>query len=305
MKRRDFLKTSLGVGALAGGGWGWPGGRWVRADPASAKAYDLVAVKDGSPEAMFDRGIQALGGMKNLIGKGAKVVVKPNIGWDAPPERAANTNPRLVGRIVEHCLEAGASKVYVFDYTCDDWQRCYKNSGIEKAVKTAGGQMVPANSEGYYQAVEVSGGKNLKRAAEHELILEADFFINVPILKDHGSATLTVSMKNLMGIIWDRWYWHRNDLHQCIADFATYRKPDLNVVDAFNVMMRNGPRGVSERDVARMGSQLIARDMVTADAAASKLFGIEPEKIEYIQRAHAMKAGRMDLENLNIARIKL
>jgi uncharacterized protein (DUF362 family) len=153
--------------------------------------------------------------------------------------------------------------------------------------------------------VAIPAGKRLKEVKEHELILSAEVFINVPILKSHSSTTLTVSMKNLMGTIWDRWYWHRNDLHQCIADFATYRKPTLNVVDAYNVLMRNGPRGVSVNDVVPMRAQLIATNMVTADAAAAKLFGIDPDTVDYIRIAHAMGIGRKDLENLSIKRIKL
>jgi uncharacterized protein (DUF362 family) len=304
MKRREFLQTAVKAGFAAGAGLSLGGYGRLFAEEA-APAYDLVAIKNGEPEALFDAGIEALGGMGRFVNKGQTVVVKPNIAWDVPPERAANTNPRLVKRIVEQCLNAGAKVVYVFDYTCDNWEKSYRHSGIERAVKEAGGKMAPGNSEQYFQTAAVPAGKRLKEVKEHELVLEADVFINVPVLKSHGSTTLTVSMKNLMGAIWDRWYWHRNDLHQCIADFATYRKPDLNVVDAYNVMMRNGPRGVSDKDVTPMKTQLIAVNMVTADAAAAKLFGIEPDAVEYIKIAHAMGAGRKDLENLAIRRIKL
>jgi len=303
MKRREFLQASLG--ALAGAGLGLNAStRLFAAEPASP-GYDLVAVKGGEPEALFDQGIQALGGMQSFVKKGQTVVVKPNMAWDVPPERAANTNPRLMKRIVEQCLNAGAKEVYVFDYTCDNWEKSYRNSGIEKAVKEAGGKIAPGNSESYYQAVAIPNGRRLKEAKEHELILAADVFINVPILKSHSSTTLTVSMKNLMGAIWDRGYWHRHNLHQCIADFATYRKPNLIVVDAYNVLMRNGPRGVSVGDVVAMKAQLLATNMVTADAAAAKLFGIEPDSVDYIRIAHEMGVGRKDLENLSIKRIKL
>jgi uncharacterized protein (DUF362 family) len=303
MKRREFLQTSLG--ALAGAGLGLNASTRLFAAESAASGYDLVAVRDGEPEALFDQGIQALGGMQSFVKKGQTVVVKPNMAWDVPPERAANTNPQLVKRIVEHCLNAGAKEVYVFDYTCDNWEKSYRNSGIEKAVKEAGGKIAPGNSESYYQAVAIPNGRRLKEAKEHELILTADVFINAPILKQHESATLTVSMKNLMGTIWDRGYWHRHNLHQCIADFATYRKPALIVVDAYNVLRRNGPRGVSVGDVVPMKAQLLATNMVTADAAAAKLFGIEPDSVDYIRIAHEMGVGRKDLENLSIKRIKL
>jgi uncharacterized protein (DUF362 family) len=306
MQRRRFL-TALGVGAWAGAGLALGGyGRRLDAGEPSAGTPDLVAIRNGEPEALFDHGIEALGGMGRFVKKGQKVVVKPNIGWNVPPERAANTNPRLVRRIVEHCLQAGAKEVYVFDHTCDAWRDSYRASGIEQAVKDAGGKLAPGNSESYFQTVAIPGGQRLRRTQEHELVLGADVFINVPVLKSHGGARLSVAMKNLMGVVWDRGEWHSNDLHQCIADFATYRKPDLNVVDAWNVMLRHGPRGVSTADVVNMRSQLLSTDLVTADAAAARLFGLkQPEEVGYIRIAGEMGAGRMDLENLAIRRIVL
>lgn len=305
MKRRTFLKT-LGAGVWTGAGLALDGySRESRAGESATKPTDLVAVKNGEPEALFDRGIEALGGMGRFVRKGQTVVVKPNIGWNAPPERAANTNPRLVRRIIEHCLQAGAKEVYVFDHTCDAWRDTYRTSGIEQAVKDAGGKLAPGNSEGYFQSVAIPHGRRLRGAKEHELILQADVLINAPVLKSHGGARLTVAMKNLMGVVWDREEWHANDLHQCIADFATYRKPDLNVVDAYNVLQRHGPRGVSVNDVALMRMQLLSTDLVTADAAAAKLFGLEPEAVDYIRIAHEMGVGRKDLENLAIQRIVL
>ena len=139
----------------------------------------------------------------------------------------------------------------------------------------------------------------------HRTFLDADVVINVPVLKDHASTTITSAMKNLMGVVWDRWSWHRNDLHQCIADFATVRKPDLTVVDAYNVMMRHGPRGVSPEDVVNMQALVLSTDFVAADAAAARLFGADPSDVRYIQLAADMGLGRMDLENLAINRIKL
>jgi uncharacterized protein (DUF362 family) len=271
-----------------------------------APLYDLVAVKGGEPALMFDKAMEAFGGIANWVKKGQTVLIKPNIGWDVVPERAANTNPLLVKRVVEHCVQAGARQVYVFDNTCDKWDRCYANSGIEQAVKDAGGTLVPGNTESYYQEVDIPGGKQLKKAKVHELVLESDVFINMPVLKSHGSAKLTISMKNLMGVVWDRMYWHRNDLQQCIADYATFaKKPTLNVVDAYRVMLKNGPRGVSEADVSLMKSLIVSPDMVAADAAATKLFGNSVDDIPYIGIADSMGIGTAALDTLKINRVIL
>jgi len=250
--------------------------------------------------------MNAIGGMGKFVKKNQTVVVKPNIGWDRTPDRAANTNPELVKKIIEHCLAAGAKDVFVFDHTCDTWTKCYKTSGIEKYVKEAGGKMVPGNTENYYHEINIPGGKKLKTAKVHELILESDVFINVPVLKHHSSTKLSLAMKNLMGAVWDRRYWHKNDLHQCIADYATYqRKPDLNIMDAYNAMMKNGPQGVSKSDVLNMKAQLISTDIVAIDAAAAKLFGTEPANVPFIRHAEEMNVGTMDLSKLSIKRIKV
>jgi uncharacterized protein (DUF362 family) len=306
MDRRDFMKKVIGGSIVAGSTVAFGDYAKLFAAPGnSPQAYDLVAVKGGEPEVMFDKAIASLGGMQEFVPKGSKVLVKPNIGWDVTPELAGNTHPKLVGRIIEQCLTAGAKEVSVFDHTCEHWVQCYRNSGIERAVKDAGGKIVSGDSEGYYQNVAVPNGKRLTEAKVHQLLLEADVFINVPVLKHHSSSLVTIGMKNLMGVVWDRAYWHRNDLHQCIADFASYRKPTLTVVDAYNVLMQNGPRGVSAGDVVPMKSLIISRDLVAADAAATKLFGAEPADIPYIQLAAEMNLGRIDLNALSINRIKL
>lgn len=308
MKRRDFFKKSVGAGIATGVVFklGNYNKLWAKTQGTMPDQYDLVAIKGGDPGAMFDRGIVEFGGMKTFVKPNQTVVVKPNIAWDVSPERAANTNPELIKRIIEHCLKAGAKEVYVFDNAMDNWSRSYKTSGIEKAVRDARGKLVPANTENYFQEVTIPKGKRLKTTKVHEIILEADVFINVPVLKSHSSARVSVALKNLMGTVWDRRYWHRNDLNQCIADFSTFhRKPDLNVVDAYNVLMRNGPRGVSKSDVTNMKAQILSTNMVIADAAATKMFGKDPDTIAYLRIADEMGVGTRNLEGLSIKRIKI
>jgi len=305
MDRRDFLKKSMQAGVLAGiaGTFGSVSNIFAGPLKDPPSPYDMAAIKGGEPDVMFNKGIESLGGMKSFVKKGQTVLVKPNIGWDVSPERGGNTNPLLVKEIIKRCYDAGAKQVYVFDHTCDDWKRCYSNSGIEKAANDAGAKVVSGDSEGYYQEVTIKGAVKLKKAMIHELLLSSDVFINVPVLKNHGSAGLTIGMKNLMGVVWDRRFWHSSNLHQCIADCMLYRKPDLTIVDAYTVMKRNGPRGVSKEDVVIMKSQIIGRDIVAVDTAAAKLFGSDPSKIDYIRMAEELKLGTMNLDKLSINRI--
>jgi uncharacterized protein (DUF362 family) len=304
MRRREFIRTGVSAGVIGSSFMGLLPLRKPGARPL-VETCDMAAVMGGGPGDMFDRAITAMGGMKSYVKPNQTVVVKPNIGWDSTPERGACTNPELVGRIIRHCFAAGAKDVYVFDNTINEWTRCYRNSGIEKAAKDAGAKVVTGKSEGHYHPIEIPGGRRLRKAAVHELVLESDVFINVPVLKTHGGSQVTVSMKNLMGIVWDRRWWHENDLHQCIADLCTRIAPDLNVVDAYRVMKRNGPRGVSVEDVSTMKYQIISRDIVASDAAAVKLLGEEPQQIGHIRIGNEMGVGRSDLDQLVIERIKI
>jgi uncharacterized protein (DUF362 family) len=304
MKRRDFIRKSVTASVVSGAMFTM--GKWeslLAAGNSSALPFDLIAIKNGDPITMVDQAIAAMGGIKQFVKAGQTVLVKPNIGWDATPERAANTNPELVGHIVKTCIDAGAKSVMVFDKCCDEWTRCYKNSGIEAAVKAAGGKIVTGNSESDYAEVSIPKGVVLKSAKVHKLYIESDVIFNVPVLKNHGGAVMSLSMKNLMGVVWDRGFYHKNDLQQCIADFITYRKPDLNIIDGFRVMKRNGPKGVSVNDIVEMKYQIISKDIVASDTAATKVFGIETDKVQHIGLAEKLGLGTTNLDSLNIKRI--
>ncbi len=305
MKRRDFVIKSLGVGVVGSMAPLFGGLDALASAPSGTGTYDLVAVRGGEPVAMFNKAMESLGGMGKFVKRGQKVLVKPNIGWDTSPERAANTNPDLVGRIVKSCFEAGASDVYVFDHTCDQWDRCYKNSQIEAAVKANGGTIVPGNNERNYREVSIPGAKILKTTKVHELLLTTDVFINVPVLKHHGSTTVSLAIKNLMGVVWDRRFYHANDLSQCIADFLAYRKPDLNIIDGYRMMTKNGPRGVSTADVVELKALIAGPDIVAVDAAATMMFGSKPENIGHIKIANDMGFGTMQIDKLSINRIRV
>lgn len=310
MDRREFLKRTAAAAAAAALAGKLPG--FARAGenanagnadavPATAPAEKpdkdtAVVVRNGTPVTMFRQGIEALGGMGAFVKNGAKVVVKPNIGWDRNPAEGANTHPELVAEIVRQALEAGAARVDVFDHTCNEWQACYRNSGIAAAVEAAGGHMLPAHLEEHYAEQARPAAERLKTAKIHKAILDADTFVNVPILKHHGGAKMSAVMKNHMGLIWDRQYMHRNNLPQCIADLWLYRRADLNVLDAHKIMVSNGPRGVSLADVRDMHYQLLGRDPVALDTLATRLMNYQAGDVGYLALGEKLGIGRADAD---------
>ncbi|NWK54399.1 DUF362 domain-containing protein [Verrucomicrobiaceae bacterium N1E253] len=302
MNRRRFIETTAATAAAIS----WHNPLFAAPEADGEGPWDLVAVRNAGPVEMFNAGIAALGGMQAFVKKGQSVVVKPNIAWDQPPEIPANTNPDLVGAIVKECLKAGASKVTVFDHTCHNWKRAYKTSGIAKAVEDAGGTMAPANLEDHYREVKLPKAKSLKKAQIHKEMLDCDVLINVPVLKHHGGAKLSLCMKNLMGVVWDRRFFHKNGLDQCIADMCfAPRVPDLNIVDAYRILRKNGPQGKAEEDGELAKYLMIGKDMVALDAASAKLYGKKPEELGFVKIADKMGAGHADLSKVKIKRITI
>jgi uncharacterized protein (DUF362 family) len=109
-----------------------------------------------------------------------------------------------------------------------------------------------------------------------------------------------------MGVVFDRRFYHSNDLHQCIADFTTFsKKPTLNVVDAYRVMMRNGPRGVSTADLVTRKMLLLSTDIVAIDVASTRIMNIDPAEVAYIARAAELGSGVDSLDKLRIERLAM
>jgi uncharacterized protein (DUF362 family) len=276
------------------------------APAAPAPAADLAVAKgpNADPREITRRAIAALGGIERFVKKGNDVIIKPNVctayyGF----EYAATTNPEVVAALVALCLEAGAKRVRVMDFPFGGTpQASYEKSGIAAAVKAAGGVM-EAMSNMKYRDVQIPQGKRLKQWKVYGDILDADVVINVPIAKDHSGATLTLGMKNLMGVVQDRNGMHSRGLHQSIADINTVVRPQLTIVDAIRILTNNGPTGGNLGDVKKLDTIIASANVVAADAFATTLFNMKPADIDYIRFGSEMGLGNMDLKAIQIEQI--
>jgi uncharacterized protein (DUF362 family) len=266
----------------------------LRADLAQEKQNSL---------SMVQQLLAPLGGIERFVSAGQTVVIKPNIctayyGY----EYAATTNPYIISALVALCLGAGARTVKVMDSPFGgSAKNAYVTSGIQEQVENAGGEMVLMSSLKFMDT-DIPQGVDIKRWAIFDEVLNADVLINVPILKHHSLARLTIGMKNLMGVINNRSAIHRN-MGQRLADLASLVKPDLTIVDAMRMLMANGPTGGSLNDVNPAGTLIASADIIAADSYAAQLFGIQPDTLEYIQAGAAMGLGRSDLGSLKVEEI--
>ena len=275
------------------------------ATPTSMARPDLVVARNGDPEEMVRRALVALGGMEQFVKPGDDVIVKPNICVAYHTyEYAATTNPWVVGTLVKLALEAGAKRVRVMDYPFGgSAEQAYVKSGIQEQVQAAGGQMETMTQFKFIDA-KIPQGVDLQQCKIYDDVLKADVVIDVPIAKHHGLAKLTLAMKNLMGVIYDRPAMHRN-LGQRLADLSSRVQPSLIVIDAVRMLMRHGPTGGNLDDVKQMDTVIVSPDIVAADSYAATLFDMQPDDLAYVRAGAAMGLGRSDLNSLKIEEINV
>lgn len=274
---------------------------------ASGEA-DLVIAKNGTPAQLLQSAMAPLGGMGRFVKRGQRVVIKANIAWARTPEQACTNNPDLLFALVKMCYEAGAKRVAVWDHTCDNYQFAFARSGLKEAGQKAGADVLSGHGRNVYKKIDIPKGKKLKTAEVLTDVLDTDVFINFPIPKQHFATEVTLGMKNLMGIAWDMEIMHKIDLHQCIADISTVRKPDLTIVDAIRILTSNGPKGPGKTEDPI--EVIASTDMVAADAYAAAFFKhpktgkpFRPEEIKFIKLGYEAGLGEIDLSKVRVKRV--
>lgn len=293
MERRDFIKIVGSALSL----------NFVSKDAFSSSPQSIVALAEGKDyENITQEAINALGGMRKFVKPGDIVVIKPNIGWDRTPEQAANTHPLVVKAIAEECIKAGAKKVKIFDRTCNDPRRCYDNSGFSSVFKNS--KYIELKHVEFERFKKVSlDGSFLKEWELYEEALKADVFINVPIAKHHGLTTLTLALKNVMGIMGgNRGYIHRN-IATALSDINSYLKSHLVIIDATRILLNHGPQGGDLKDVKVLNKVVASTDIVSADAYATTFFGKNPEDIEITKEAYKRGLGEIRLSKIKVLKV--
>jgi uncharacterized protein (DUF362 family) len=282
--------------------------RSIVAAEANSAANPLLAVAKGKDyEALVAQVLKPLGGIGAFVKQGARVVVKPNIGWDRTPEQAANTHPDVVKAIVRHCLDAGAKRVLVFDRSCNDPRRAYTASGIQAAVDSLNDSrarcVVPDPAK--FIPVKIDNAKSIKEFEFYKDAMESDCdcYINVPVAKHHSLAKLTIGLKNIMGVIGGNRGEIHKGIHQRIADLNLVIRPKLTIVDATRILLRNGPTGGNLEDVKVLDTLVASADIVAADAYATTLFGMKPEDLGAVVAAAKLGLGEMDLSKIKIVEV--
>jgi uncharacterized protein (DUF362 family) len=260
---------------------------------------DLAVFTGEQPDLNVRAAVEALGGMGRFVKAGDKVVVKPNVLTGRPPETATTTNPTVMATIIRMCFDAGAATVTVFDNPTVSARPAFETCGLAKATAEAGGTLKYLSNRDF-ENVDIPDGEILTSWPLVRDALEADVFINVPIAKTHSVTTLTMSMKNLMGIMGGSRGRIHTDIATKLVDVNTLVKPHLVILDAYRVLFRNGPTGGNLDDVKTLKTVVVGTNQVSVDAYGTSFFGMKPADVDHIARAAKRGLGEIDMSKLRI-----
>jgi uncharacterized protein (DUF362 family) len=300
MTRRDFLKTASA--GLAMGMAGRPD--WLLAK----EEYDL-AVISGDPAAATKKALEALGGISRFVKKGQRVVLKPNMSFPNPPDRGSTTHPAVAITVAQACLEAGAQRVMVLDYPLRKGELCLERSGMLDAFQSLKGVNVLAMEEKkFYREIKVPQGKMFDRVEVMREVLDSDVLINIPQAKSHSATGVSLGLKGLMGVIWDRYSFHaKYDIDQAIVDLATVIKPQLTILDATRALVSGGPGGPGE--VVKPNLIIAGTDPVAVDSygvSVTPWYGqnFKGRQVKHLLNAYQRGLGKIEPESMRILKEK-
>jgi uncharacterized protein (DUF362 family) len=298
--RRKFLKTA--AAGIALGVTGSPSFLFAKEE------YDL-AVISGEPAAATKKALEALGGISRFVKKGQRVVLKPNMSFARTLEFSATTHPMVVASVAQACIEAGAQQVLVLDHTLQRAELCLERTGIRDACKNISGVHVLALQERkFFAEIKIPEGKVLDRAEVMKDILEGQVLINIPVAKSHSATGVSLGLKGLMGMIWDRESFHSQfNINQAIADLATVIKPQLTILDATRALASGGPGGPGE--VKKPNLIVAGIDPIAVDSFGVSIVpwygqNFKGRQVEHILIAHQRGLGKIDVEQLKIFKEK-
>ena len=305
--RRDFVKTSL-AGALA-----LAAGVYPFTNPA---IVSIVKIKEGNIQNAVDSALRLIGGVDEILKGKQRIMLKPNL---VGPDPAYTTKPEIVKALAtifkeagkEVCIAEGSAAADGFNVKNNIQYRTRKPEildpmqqfvfdklGYTELAKELNIPLINLHS-GEMKELKLENGLLFDKITVHKSVAETDLLCSVPMMKTHVLATVTLGMKNLIGVYPGSVYYSvRSFLHDRaaekdspgiayeIVDMARASKLGLTVVDASMAMEGNGP---SDGELVKMDLIIAGTNPLATDMVAARIMGFEPHEIPTFE--WAMKSG--------------
>ena len=309
--RREFLRlAATSLGGIVAGGLIYRGTTLIKQPAARVKVLK-ASTYDKDLLGVILQGLHDFPEVRHRVRDG-RIVLKPNL-VEYDKSRSINTHPAIIAAAVEALRALGAREIIVAEGPGHrrDMEYLLIQSGLEAVLRDAKVKFVDLNLDSLSPVPLSANYTQLGRLFFPKTVLNADLVISMPKLKVHHLAGVTLSLKNMFGIVpGNKYGWPKNMLHWCgignsIIDINLAVKPAFAIIDGIEGMEGDGPLygGTMDTGVVIMGDNLTA-----VDATASRIMGIYPERIPYlvrmIQHGGAVAEGRIEQLGEPIAAVR-
>ena len=247
------------------------------------------------------KAIDMCGGF-NALKPGSKVVIKPNMVIRGSKTQRPDGNVTLVETVESMILllrEQGCNDITVADggiIHTDlrlNTPSAFKWAGYDEMSDRLGVPLVDLN-EGPFETVDLEGVP-VKIA---KIIMDAEFLIDIPVLKTHGQTQVSLGIKNLKGALAfeSKKDFHRHDLPRMIALLGKTIKIDLTVIDG-NFGIQKGPTG---DDVHKVGVIVAGKDILDVDIVGCQLLGIDPTQVDHLRIFAELEGRSLNVESVKV-----
>jgi len=247
-----------------------------------------------------ERAVDLVGGIARFVSPGAKVLIKPNLCIDKDWRSGATTNPAVVEALVHLVRDAGAGDIVVADGTTVGLStaRVFQVTGYDVMAKRCGARLVDLN-EDETERIDIAEPDSIRNIQVAREVLTSDVIINVPVLKTHVHTTVSVSLKNMKGVISPRTKRksHLVGLEGSIVDINRHVPVHLIVVDG---IMGHEGLGPQSGEPKRMDLILAGARPATVDAVATLIMGFDPHEIKHIAVAAQRGLGEIEADRIEI-----
>jgi len=288
LTRREFIGISV-VGGLGAYYLGLPNlykDFKYRAETFIAKAdnYSIDLSK------IILSGFRELGVTPKEI-KGKHILLKPNLVETHKGSVHINTHPMVVQGAAEAFLTLGAKKVLIAEGPghCRDSLLLVEESGLSQVLRENPIQFVDINYDDVYSTANMGKTSLLEDMVLPRTLKKVDWIVSMAKMKTHHWAGVTLSMKNMFGMMPGSYYgWPKNVLHwagidNSIFDINATVKPHFAIVDGIVGMQGDGPIMGDEK---KSGLLVMGRSLPSVDATCARLMGIDPYKIPHLAAAN-------------------
>jgi len=226
-----------------------------------------------------------------------QILIKPNYINSKHPSTGITTDSRVIEGVVKFLKTSKITSDIIIGEGSGfaDTFQAFKIAGVDAVADRWGVKLVDLNKDEFVE-VQVPDPLSLKRVRVAKTALDSAI-ISVPKLKPHRIATVTLSLKNMMGALASKGSMHKGtSLSENIADLVSVLKPSLAVIDGIIA----GEGHETSGDPVPMNLVIAGTDPVAVDAVGAAVMDIAPEGVKHLLMAEKKGLGTCQLANITV-----